>query len=552
MKEKGTDSEVPARPVAAGARTKDLIARRRAFAIISHPDAGKTTLTEKFLLYGGAVQLAGSVTARRREQSTSSDWMEIERKRGISVSSTVLQFGYSGYYINLLDTPGHRDFSEDTYRVLMAVDSVIMLLDAAKGIEAQTFKLFEICRLRNIPIFTFINKLDRPSREPLELLDEIEQSLGLRTWPANWPLGSGREFKGVLDRRGDRLHFFDRIPKGAHMAPETVTDRSDAELAARLDSHTYGRVAEELAVLDGAGEPLDLAAVREGRLTPVFFGSAMNNFGVRLLLDGFLEFSLPPRPQLSSAGPVAPDDPRFSGFVFKIQSNMDPRHRDQIAFVRVCSGRFERDMKIIHTRTGAELRLSSTHKLFGRERETVDEAFAGDIIGVVGHPEFRIGDTLSSDPSIVYPPIPRFAPEHFAFVRCADTAAQKKFRIGLAHLLQEGVVQSFDLEGEPLRFSLLGAVGPLQFEVLRHRLQSEYGAAASLEEARWTIIRWAAGGPDSITESMLPSGCRLARDRDGNTVALFAREWDLRYFGERHPSVELLKLPPASAPAEGE
>ena len=525
----------------------DEISKRRTFAIISHPDAGKTTLTEKLLLYGGAVQLAGSVTARRKEQNTTSDWMELERKRGISVNSTVLQFDYEGFHINLLDTPGHKDFSEDTYRVLTAVDAVIMVLDAAKGIESQTLKLFEICRMRQIPIFTFINKLDRPSKEPLELLDEIENALQLHVFPVNWPVGTGDQFKGVYDRRKKELHLFERVPGGAYRAPEEILDL-DSALGDRLAPDQLAKVREEIEVLEAAGERFDPDAVRAGDLTPVFFGSAANNFGVQLLLQGFLELSYPPRAQKSTGGLVAPEDARFSGFVFKIQSNMDPKHRDQIAFLRICSGKFERDMRVFNGRTQSPVRLSSSHKVLGRERETVDEAYAGDIIGLVGHAEYRIGDTLSADPKILYHEVPRFAPEHFAYLHATNTAEFKRFRAGLEHLLQEGVVQSFALRSAASRVPLLGAVGPLQFEVLSHRLLSEYGAASKLEAAPWQIVRWVGKTPDGeVSEDMLPAGSRLAEDPDGNLVALFATAWELKYFTERHPKVPLSKVPAGAA-----
>ena len=528
----------------------DQISRRRTFAIISHPDAGKTTLTEKLLLYGGAVQLAGSVTARRNQQNTTSDWMELEKKRGISISSTVLQFEYGGFYINLLDTPGHKDFSEDTYRVLMAVDAAIMVLDAAKGIESQTLKLFEICRLRQIPIFTFINKLDRPSKESLELLDEIEQSLQLHAFPANLPLGCGQDFKGVFDRRRRQVHFFEKVPGGAFRAPVTVLDRFDEEVLARLDTITRKRVMEEISVLDQAGEPFDAKAVLAGDMTPVFFGSASNNFGVQMLLDGFLELSPPPRPQNALSGHIPPEDPRFSGFIFKIQSNMDPKHRDQIAFLRVCSGVFQRDMKVLHSRSGKTVRLSSSHKLFGRSRETVNEAYPGDVIGIVGHSEFGIGDTLSDDASIVYKEVPRFTPEHFAFLHCANTVQFKKFRAGLEHLLQEGVVQAFSLGDGAQRVPLLGAVGPLQFEVLQHRLQFEYGAETSLETTPWSVARWGVKTPpETLEAASLPSGSRRAQDAKGNMVLLFPKEWECAYFLKNNPKITLSRLPPeAGAP----
>jgi peptide chain release factor 3 len=525
------------------------VSRRRTFAIISHPDAGKTTLTEKLLLYGGAVQLAGSVTARRNQRTTTSDWMELERKRGISISSTVLQFGYRDFSINLLDTPGHRDFSEDTYRVLMAVDSVIMVLDAAKGIESQTLKLFEICRNRQIPIFTFINKLDRPAREPLSLLDEIEEKLQLHAHPVVWPLGTGPDFQGVYDRGRRQVSFFERVPGGAFRTPVSILDLSDSEVAGRLDDSLYTKVLDEVTVLEEAGEPFNEEAVLAGDMTPVYFGSAINNFGVQLLLDGFLDHAPPPRPRELSDGMLAPDDPRFSGFVFKIQSNMDPRHRDQIAFVRVCSGLFQRDMKVFHQRTGSFVRLSSSHKLFGRERETVDTAVAGDVIGIVGHPEFGIGDTLTEDPLIHHKEIPLFAPEHFAFLNCSNTAASKRFRAGLAHLLQEGVVQPFTLKDAAVRVPLLGAVGLLQFEVLQHRLASEYGAESRLETAPWTTVRWITRESHASLEATpLPTGVRLASDARGNPVILFKGEWDVGFFADRNRGIPLLKMPPAALP----
>ncbi len=360
------------------------ISRRRTFAIISHPDAGKTTLTEKLLLYGGALRLAGAVTARRDQTATASDWMELEKKRGISVSSTVLQFDYDGYRINLLDTPGHRDFSEDTYRVLTAVDAVVMVIDAAKGIESQTRKLFEVCRQRRVPIFTFMNKLDRPTKDPLELIDELEKTLHLRPFPMNWPLGTGTDFRGVYDRTTRHVHLFERTPGGSYRASEAVHDPLDPFIAQCLDPMSYTRFIEETSLLDAIVPPFDRAAVLAGDMTPVFFGSASNNFGVQLLLDGFLAHSPAPVARRGPQGMVSPDDPSFSGFVFKIQGNMDPRHRDRVAFMRVCSGRFVRDMSAFHSGTGKRVKLSNSHKLFGRDREVVEEARAGDIVGLVG------------------------------------------------------------------------------------------------------------------------------------------------------------------------
>src|SRR5258706_3984808 len=377
------------------------IARRRTFAIISHPDAGKTTLTEKFLLYGGAVQLAGSVTARKNQRATTSDWMELERQRGISVSSTVLQFEYRGYCVNLLDTPGHKDFSEDTYRVVTAVDAAVMVIDACKGIEAQTLKLFEVCRQRGVPIFTFMNKLDRPARDPLSLLDELERVLGIAAFPVNWPLGDGPDFRGVFDRQANLVHSFERVPGGQYRAPVSVHGLADPLVRDQMTPEAYTRMVDELAMLDGAGARFDHPAILAGRLTPVFFGSAVNNFGVQLLLDAFLELAPPPQPHAVNERVIRPDDPQFSGFIFKIQANMDPKHRDRLAFVRICSGKFERDMTVVYTRTGKKIRLSSSHKIFWRDRETIDEAFPGDVLRLGGHTDFHIGDTLSEEPALV-------------------------------------------------------------------------------------------------------------------------------------------------------
>jgi peptide chain release factor 3 len=527
------------------------ILRRRTFAIISHPDAGKTTLTEKFLLYGGAVHLAGSVTARKNQRATTSDWMELERQRGISVSSTVLQFEYHGFCVNLLDTPGHKDFSEDTYRVLTAVDAAVMVIDAGKGIEAQTRKLFEVCRLRGIPIFTFMNKMDRPARDPLSLLDELERVLGIAAYPVNWPLGDGQDFRGVFDRQGKLVHFFERVPGGEYRAPVSVHGLADPMVRDAMNPDVYTRTVDELAMLDGAGAAFVHQAVLAGLLTPVFFGSAVNNFGVQLLLDAFLELAPPPRPHSVDGRIIAPEDPGFSGFIFKIQANMDPKHRDRLAFVRVCSGRFERDMTVVHTRTGKKVRLSSSHKLFGRDRETIDEAFPGDVVGLVGHTEFRIGDTLAEDPSLVYKEIPRFTPECFAWLQSPSTAQFKRFREGLGQLLQEGVVQAFQLKDSSQRVPLLGAVGPLQFEVVQYRMQTEYGAESRLEPGPWKVLRWARnenGAP--IDEAALPTGARLAIDAAGKTVILFQEQWSCDFFADRNPKIQLSALPQEASDEE--
>jgi peptide chain release factor 3 len=525
------------------------IQKRRTFAIISHPDAGKTTLTEKFLLYGGAVQLAGSVTARKDQRATTSDWMELERKRGISISSTVLQFDYHGYHINLLDTPGHKDFSEDTYRVLTAVDSVIMVIDSGKGIESQTLKLFEVCRRRGVPIFTFMNKCDRPMRAPLSLLDELERVLGIGAFPVNWPIGTGFEFQGVFDRLSREVSLFERTPGGQYRAPVQVGGLDDPLIRQRLSEETFAKVSEELAMLDAAGETFDPAAVLAGKTTPVFFGSGLNNFGVRLLLDGFLRHSPPPTPRVMAGTRISPEHPEFSGFIFKIQANMDPRHRDRIAFLRVCSGRFERDMTVLHPRSDKKVRLSSSHKLFGNEREVLNEAFPGDIIGLVGHADFGIGDTLTTDRNICYKEIPRFTPEAFAFLRNPNTAKYKQFRTGLEQLLQEGVIQFVQLREAAAAAPLLAAVGPLQFEVVQYRLESEYGAPSRLEAAPWTVMRWLPRefGEAELDSLSLPTGSRLGYDMARNPVALFANDWSAGYFEQTNPKAILSTVPAGNA-----
>lgn len=524
---------------------QDQIARRRTFAIISHPDAGKTTLTEKFLLYGGALQLAGSVTARKQQRAATSDWMELEKKRGISVSSTVLQFEYEGYYINLLDTPGHKDFSEDTYRVLTAVDAVVMVIDAGKGIESQTRKLFEICRRRGVPIFTFINKLDRPALDPMGLMDQLESVLGIGAYAMNWPLGMGPDFQGVFDRVGRQVHFFERTPGGAYRAPVSVHDLSDAAVRHKLSDESYHKVVEELETLEVAGTDFDRDAVLAGKLTPVFFGSAVNNFGVQLLLDSFLKLSTPPRARTIGDLRLEPDRPAFSGFVFKIQANMDPRHRDRIAFVRICTGKFTREMAVTHVQSGKRVRLSSSHKLFGRDRETVDEAYAGDVIGLVGHADFGIGDTLTEEDGIVFDEIPRFAPECFAYLHSTSTSQYKRFREGLDQLLQEGVVQTYRVKDSMRAAPLLAAVGPLQFEVVQYRLQSEYGAESRLESAPWELLRWISPqvSAENLEAATLPTGVRHAIDPQGLAVLLFPSEWSLGYFQRQNPGIVLLDAP---------
>jgi peptide chain release factor 3 len=525
------------------------IARRRTFAIISHPDAGKTTLTEKFLLYGNAIHLAGAVKDRKNQRATTSDWMELERQRGISISSTVLQFEYNGFAVNLLDTPGHKDFSEDTYRVLTAVDAALMVIDAGKGVETQTRKLFEVCRRRGIPIFTFMNKCDRPTLNPLALLDELESVLGIQSSPRVWPLGNGPSFRGVFDRGERQVHLFERVARNAYRAPVRVSSLEDPAVREKLDDDAYAEASEQLDMLDGAGHPFDLAAVHAGQQTPVYFGSAVNNFGIQLLLDGFLRDSIPPQPRTSVFGgarreiPVESD--KFSGLVFKIQANMDPKHRDRIAFMRVCSGRFTRDMPVLHAQTGKTVRLSSSHKLFGRDRETVDEAWPGDVIGMVGHAAFGIGDTLTEDRTILFDEIPRFPPEVFTYISNPNPADSKKFRSGLEQLLQEGVVQSFSARHAPPGATLLAAVGPLQFEVVQYRLQSEYGAESRLDGAPWILLRWVEPHPDLENRSAITmvTGVSFGTDKLDQPIILFPNDWTMRYFAEKNPQLVLRVLP---------
>ncbi|HCE44868.1 MAG TPA: peptide chain release factor 3 [Lentisphaeria bacterium] len=518
--------------------------RRRTFAIISHPDAGKTTLTEKLLLYGGALELAGSVSAKKKQRETTSDWMELEKKRGISISSTVLQFDYGDYRLNLLDTPGHKDFSEDTYRVLMAVDAVVMVIDAVKGIESQTRKLFEICRKRGIPIFTFMNKLDRPSKSPLELIDQLEKVLDLHAYPINWPLGNGSDFKGIYDRSKKEVHLFERVPGGAYRSPVFVSDLSDPLVRDLLMEQTYREVTEELEMLDGAHDGFDLTAVSQGKTTPVFFGSAANNFGVEFLLKHFLEYSAGPSPRKTKKGVVPLAHPHFSSFVFKVQTNMNPLHRDRVVFARVCSGRFSRDLKVYHARSGRNISLSDSFNLFGRDREVTSEAYPGDIVGFVTKLDFRIGDTLSTEPGLLFEEIPRFAPECFGFLKNTSFSSQKPFRKGLEHLLAEDIVQTFYLHDSPQSPPLLGAVGPLQFEVLQYRLKDEYKAESRLEMMSWKVLRWVESSLKSgDLQELLPSGIALALDDQKRRVMLFDSEWSLKSFSERNPSIIFLDSP---------
>jgi len=518
--------------------------RRRTFAIISHPDAGKTTLTEKLLLYGGAIQMAGSVRARRNQRKATSDWMAIEQERGISVTSTVLQFEYQGCRCNLLDTPGHQDFSEDTYRTLMAADAAVMLIDAGKGVEPQTEKLYAVCRLRKIPIFTFVNKMDRPALEPLQLMDEIEAKLGLATWPANWPIGNGPSFCGVYDRMGSSLHLFDRQEGGARAALVRLSNLDDPALPRQIGPQATQSLREELALLEQLGIGYEPELVASGDLSPVFFGSAMTNFGVQQLLDRFLELGPCPSPRQAAGaegGLVRPEDEAFSAFVFKTQANMDPRHRDRVAFFRICSGSFSEGMEVVNARTGKPLRLSKPREFFGRERETAEEGFAGDVLGIVHSGAVLIGDTLhAARPNggrIRFSGMPRFSPEHFGVLRAGSPAHRKQFVKGLDELLEEGAVQGLrDLNamGNDL---ILAAVGPLQFEVMQYRLRAEYGAETSLDMLPYRLARWISGDQASQDELAASTAVRCVQDLQGRLVALFRDPWSMDHIIQKHPKL---------------
>jgi peptide chain release factor 3 len=522
------------------------IRRRRTFAIISHPDAGKTTLTEKLLLYGGAIQLAGSVTARKNQRKATSDWMAMEQQRGISITSTVLQFEYGDHVLNLLDTPGHQDFSEDTYRTLMAADSAVMLIDNARGVEPQTIKLFQVCRQRDIPIFTFINKLDRPGQEPLALLTEIEDVLGIRSVPVNWPIGDGPDFQGVYDRAAREVHLFDRTSHGAHRAPVRVTDLSDPALQRLVNPLRYEKLREEIELLDVAGEPLDRERMDRGLLTPVFFGSAVTNFGVELFLHAFIQMAPGPSPRPVEERLVEPDEPEFRGFIFKIQANMDPNHRDRVAFMRVVSGRFERDMAVLNPRLGRRVNLTRPQKLFAQGRTGMEEAYPGDIVGLTNPGVFAIGDTVCTGAPVRFDGIPRFLPEAFALLRNTHTTKYKQFQNGLQQLSEEGVVQLFyDVEAAR-REPILAAVGNLQFEVVQFRLRTEYGVETVLEGMPFRHVRWVEAEPEILRRMQWYSGTRPVEDGDGRPAVLFESDWTLNYTREKNPRLRFLDAPPAA------
>jgi peptide chain release factor 3 len=525
------------------------IRRRRTFAVISHPDAGKTTLTEKLLLYGGAIQLAGSVTARQNQRKATSDWMELEKQRGISISSTALQFEYGGCMLNLLDTPGHQDFSEDTYRTLMAADSAVMLLDNAKGVEPQTKKLFHVCRRRSIPIFTFINKMDRPGLEPLALMEELEEVLGIRSVAMNWPIGDGSAFRGVFDRMTRQVLLFERTQHGAYRAPVQVSSLADPSLEKLIGPQAAETLRQDIELQDEAGEELDMDRVLRGELTPLFFGSAVTNFGVEPFLNTFLSMAPFPTHRNAEEGEVSPFEPDFRGFIFKIQANMDPQHRDRIGFMRVVSGKFERDMVVTNSRTGKPVRLSRPMKLFGNERLLMEEAYPGDIVGLTNPGAFSLGDTLYTGPAVSFHEIPRFPPERFAILRNTRTDKYKQFQKGIDQLTEEGVVQTFYEPEAARREPILGGVGRLQLEVVQYRLQSEYGVETTMEELPHNAARWVAPGPDGVLPEKWLASMRSVVDCDGARVVLFEGEWSIRYVKELHPSIEFLESPPAPAAA---
>jgi peptide chain release factor 3 len=530
------------------------VRKRRTFAIISHPDAGKTTLTEKLLLYGGAIQTAGQVSARRAQRAATSDWMELEKQRGISITSTVLQFEYGGCTVNLLDTPGHQDFGEDTYRTLLAADSAVMLIDAAKGVEPQTKKLFAICRARRIPLFTFINKMDRPSRDPLELLDELESVLGIGVFPMNWPLGNGPSFKGIFDRATRRVHLFERVVHGAKRANVELTGVDDPQIGELLDERSYAQFIGEIELLEGAGSQFDRDAMLRGDVSPVFFGSAVTNFGVQLFLDDFLKLAPSPTPRriVSGAGVGAngasdvilidPTSDQFTGFVFKIQANMDPRHRDRVAFVRICSGKFERDMTVRNARSGKDVRLSRAMKLFASERESVEAAYAGDVVGLANPGVFAIGDSLSEGAPVQFERFPAFAPEHFAQVRSVDTAGYKSFGKGIAQLREEGAIQVMYPLGSMRTEPVLAAVGQLQFEVVKHRLESEYNVKTIFTTLPFSTARRVQGSTQALQSAQLPSSAKMLEDWDGAPVALFESDWSVRLAEEWNPQLRFAEF----------
>lgn len=512
----------------------DEVQSRRTFAIISHPDAGKTTLTEKLLLFGGAIRDAGTVKGKKTGKYATSDWMEIEKQRGISVTSSVMQFDYDGARVNILDTPGHQDFSEDTYRTLMAVDSAVMIIDSAKGIEEQTLKLFKVCRLRGIPIFTFINKLDRDGRPPLELLAELEEVMGIESYPMNWPIGMGKEFLGIYDRYNRRIEQF-RVDESERFLDLNEAGEIEGDHHIKENS-LYDQTLEEILLLNEAGNEFSRKRIANGELTPVFFGSALTNFGVQTFLETYLQFAPTPQPRESTAGKIDPLSENFSGFIFKIQANMNTKHRDRIAFLRICSGKFERGMTVNLPRTGKQIKLAQSTQFMADDRSTVNEAVSGDIIGLYDTGTYQIGDTLTSGKdSFQYEKLPQFTPELFVRVTAKNVMKQKHFHKGIEQLVQEGAIQLYKtVKWEEI---LLGAVGQLQFEVFEHRMKNEYNVDVVLERQGSKIARWIEN--ENIDESLSNSRSLLVNDRYGNKVFLFENDFALRWFQEKNPDIKL-------------
>ncbi len=522
---------------------KTEIEKRRTFAIISHPDAGKTTLTEKFLLYGGQINLAGSVKGKATARHAVSDWMEIEKRRGISVTSSVLQFEYGGFCINILDTPGHQDFSEDTYRTLMAADSAVMVIDGSKGVEAQTRKLFKVCVMRHIPIFTFINKMDRDALDSFDLVDDIEKELGIEVCPVNWPIGSGKNFKGVYDRNTKKVMTFSDTQKGTKEGQEQEFDLDSDELKSVITKEQYEQLAEEIELLDGAGVEFDQELVSAGKLSPMFFGSALTNFGVETFLEHFLAMTTPPLPRQSDLGEIDPFSEDFSAFVFKIQANMNKAHRDRVAFMRICSGRFEAGMEVYHVQGEKEVRLSQPQQMMAQERKMVETAYAGDIIGIFDPGIYSIGDTLTNaKEKFAFEGIPTFAPEHFSRVTQVDTMKRKQFVKGISQIAQEGAIQIFQEYKTGLEEIIVGAVGVLQFDVLKFRLENEYNVEIQMESLPYGYIRWIENPDIDLDHLVGTSDMKKVRDMKGRPLLLFVNEWSTRMVEERNPDLILAEF----------
>ena len=516
-------------------------ARRRTFAIISHPDAGKTTLTEKLLLYGGCLEVAGAVRGRKNQKSATSDWMALEQQRGISVSSTVLTFEFDGVQVNLLDTPGHKDFSEDTYRTLVAADCAVMVLDLANGVESQTEKLFNVCKIRKIPVLTFVNKVDRPGKETLEILEDIETKLGIVPVPVNWPLGTGFDFRGVIDIASQNAFVFESRDN-THRLASRLMKLSDIDPEV-MPQGIVAQAIEEVELVEAAGAVYDREKFLTGQITPVFFGSALTNYGVEEFLRGFLKLCPQPRDRVDESGDLIPATrPEFSGFVFKIQANLDPKHRDRVAFVRVCSGTFRREMEVFHPRLGKKIRLKRAHKLFGQDRETMDEAFPGDIIGLVNPGEFLLGDTICEGPAVSFEALPQFSPEFFATMVCTDTGRRKQFERGLSQLLEEGAIQVFQTPSASVRQLVLAAVGELQFDVVKFRLQSEYDTETEVRWLNYKVARWVVQKPGCTTELNLLSSSRQVVDQYDQMAVLFNSEWEAQHSQKQNPDWEFLTM----------